>query len=73
MTPLRVTHCAAGRSDLPTGGPFTHGDQIVVQSPPGAAGVAIYDARLYERARRRERWVSGSYPFIRNRSRPQSR
>ena len=57
MTPLRVTHSAAGRSDLPTGGPFTHGDQIVVQSPPGAAGVAIDDARLYERARRRERWL----------------
>ena len=55
MTPLRVTHSAAGRSALPTGGPFTHGHEIVVQPPGGAVAVAVDDARLYERARRRER------------------
>ena len=57
MTPLRVAHCAAGRSALPTGGPFTHGDEIVVQSPAGAAAVAMDDARLYDQASRRERWL----------------
>jgi len=57
MTPLRVTHSAAGSSALPIGGPFTHGHEIVVQPPGGAVAVAVDDARLYERARRRERWL----------------
>ena len=54
MTALRVTHSAAGRSALPTGGPFTHGHEIVSQSP---AGAAMDDVRWHEQARRRERWL----------------
>jgi signal transduction histidine kinase len=40
-----------------TGGPFTDDDEIVVHALAGAAGVAIDNAQLYARARRREQWL----------------
>ena len=40
---------------MPSGGPFTHEDEIVVQSPAGAAGGVIGDGRWYGQACRRER------------------
>jgi len=40
-----------------TGAPFSDEDEMVVQALAGAAGVAIDNARLYERARRRELWL----------------
>jgi signal transduction histidine kinase len=43
-----------------TGAPFTDDDEIVVQALAGAAGVAIDNAQLYERARRRERWLQAT-------------
>ncbi len=43
-----------------TGGPFTDDDEIVVQALAGAAGVAIDNAQLYARARRREQWLQAT-------------
>ena len=43
-----------------TGAAFTDDDEIVVQVLAAAAGVAIDNARLYERARRRERWLQAT-------------
>ena len=40
-----------------TGGPFTDDDEIVVHALAGAAGVAVDNAQLYARARRREQWL----------------
>jgi signal transduction histidine kinase len=42
------------------GGEFDDEDQAVVVSLAAAAGVAIENARLYEEARRRQRWLQAS-------------
>ncbi|MER6688306.1 GAF domain-containing sensor histidine kinase [Streptomyces minutiscleroticus] len=47
----------AGKLD---GGPFTDDDLGLVQVLAAEAGVAVGNARLYEAARRRERWIDGS-------------
>ncbi|HEX7661606.1 MAG TPA: GAF domain-containing sensor histidine kinase [Pseudonocardiaceae bacterium] len=39
---------------------FTEDDELVVQALAGAAGIAIDNARLYEEARRRQRWLEAS-------------
>jgi signal transduction histidine kinase len=39
------------------GAAFTEDDEVVVQALAGAAGIAIDNARLYEEARRRQRWL----------------
>jgi signal transduction histidine kinase len=39
---------------------FTHDDEVVLQALAGAAGVAIDNARLYEAARRRQRWLEAT-------------
>jgi signal transduction histidine kinase len=36
---------------------FTEDDEVVVQALAGAAGIAVDNARLYEEARRRQRWL----------------
>jgi signal transduction histidine kinase len=36
---------------------FTEDDEAVVQALAGAAGIAVDNARLYEEARRRQRWL----------------
>ncbi|WP_018683755.1 GAF domain-containing protein [Actinokineospora enzanensis] len=40
------------------GGPFTADDEAVVRALAAAAGVAIENARLFERSRDRERWLT---------------
>ncbi|SDK59426.1 GAF domain-containing protein [Streptomyces indicus] len=42
------------------GGPFTHGDEQALRILAAQAGIAIGNARLYENARQRERWIEGS-------------
>lgn len=39
---------------------FTEDDEVVLQALAGAAGIAIDNARLYEEARRRQRWLEAS-------------
>lgn len=47
----------AGR---PGGGPFTAEDEQLLRVLAAQAGIAIGNARLYERARERERWIEGA-------------
>ncbi|MFJ4778953.1 GAF domain-containing protein [Streptomyces sp. NPDC088762] len=42
------------------GGPFTEDDLALVRVLASQAGIAIGNARLYETARRRERWIEGA-------------
>ncbi|WP_425393550.1 GAF domain-containing protein [Actinokineospora enzanensis] len=42
------------------GGPFTADDEAVVQALAAAAGVAIENARLFERSLDRERWLTAA-------------
>ncbi|MFD8288125.1 GAF domain-containing protein [Streptomyces lavendulae] len=42
------------------GGPFTEEDLALVRVLASQAGIAIGNARLYETARRRERWIEGA-------------
>lgn len=42
------------------GGPFTDDDLALVRVLASQAGIAIGNARLYETARRRERWIEGA-------------
>ncbi|MEV0220598.1 GAF domain-containing protein [Streptomyces sp. NPDC050704] len=42
------------------GGPFTDEDEQLVRVLAAQAGIAIGNARLYETARRRERWIEGA-------------
>lgn len=46
------------------GGEFTADDETVVQALAGAAGVAIDNARQYEQARRRQRWLEATSQVI---------
>ncbi|MEU9185359.1 GAF domain-containing protein [Streptomyces sp. NPDC048484] len=61
--PIRVegeslgTLCLAGKRD---GGPFGEHDLDMVRVLAREAGIALGNARLYEAARRRERWIDGS-------------
>ncbi|MEU0784286.1 GAF domain-containing protein [Streptomyces sp. NPDC006173] len=43
-----------------SGGPFTPEDEQVVRLLATQAGIAIANARLYETARQRERWIEGA-------------
>ncbi|MFF8876617.1 GAF domain-containing sensor histidine kinase [Streptomyces flaveolus] len=49
--------CLAG---APGGGPFTAEDEQLLRVLATQAGIAIGNARLYETARQRERWVEGA-------------
>ena len=42
------------------GGPFTEDDEAVLVALGAAAGVAVENARLYEAARRQQRWIQAS-------------
>jgi signal transduction histidine kinase len=42
------------------GGPFTDEDQNMLTALATAAGIAVDNARIYERSRQRERWLQGS-------------
>jgi signal transduction histidine kinase len=61
--PVRVRDEVFGTlqlTDKTDGGEFDENDEHVVAALAVAAGVAIENARLYEEARRRERWLKAS-------------
>ena len=61
--PVRARNETYGRLYLTEkngGGGFTRDDEIVVQALAGAAGIAVDNARLYEAARRRQRWLEAT-------------
>jgi signal transduction histidine kinase len=60
--PIRVRDAVFGNLYLACreGGEFTEEDQELVSSLAGTAGVAIENARLFEQARRRQRWLQAS-------------
>jgi signal transduction histidine kinase len=60
--PVRVRSQVFGNLYLAEkrGGEFTGEDQDVVTALAAAAGVAVQNAQLFERSRRRERWLSAS-------------
>ena len=58
--PIRARGEVFGRlylTEKSNGQPFTEDDEAVVQALAGAAGIAVDNARLYEDARRRQRWL----------------
>ena len=61
--PVRTRGKVFGRlylTEKNNGETFTEDDEVVVQALAGAAGIAVDNARLYEEARRRERWLAAS-------------
>lgn len=61
--PIRVRDHVFGRLYLTEkngGQAFTGDDEVVVQALAGAAGIAVDNARLYEQARRRQRWLEAT-------------
>jgi signal transduction histidine kinase len=63
VVPVRVRDQVFGNlymSEKRGGGEFTEDDETVLVALGSAAGVAIENARLYEEARRQQRWVQAS-------------
>jgi signal transduction histidine kinase len=61
--PIRVRNAVFGNLYLTEkrgGGEFTDQDEDLVVALAAAAGIAVENARLYDEARRRERWLSAS-------------
>ncbi|MCY0935201.1 GAF domain-containing protein [Streptomyces sp. H34-S4] len=61
--PIRVHTEVFGNlylTDKQGGGPFTDDDLALLRVLASQAGIAIGNARLYETARRRERWIDGA-------------
>ncbi|HKN98306.1 MAG TPA: GAF domain-containing sensor histidine kinase [Pseudonocardiaceae bacterium] len=61
--PLRAHGEVFGRlylTEKHDGSPFTVEDEAVLQALAGAAGIAVDNARLYDEARRRQRWLEAS-------------
>ncbi|MFD0074099.1 GAF domain-containing protein [Streptomyces sp. NPDC127166] len=60
--PIRVHTQVFGRLHLTgkRGGPFTEEDLALLRVLASQAGIAIGNARLYETARQRERWIEGA-------------
>ena len=61
--PIRVRDQVFGNlylSEKRGGGEFTEDDETVLVALGSAAGVAIENARLYDEARRQQRWVQAS-------------
>ncbi|MFF1336815.1 GAF domain-containing protein [Streptomyces sp. NPDC058290] len=61
--PIRVHNEVFGNlylTEKAGGGPFTEEDLALVRVLASQAGIAIGNARLYETARRRERWIEGA-------------
>ena len=60
--PVRVRDEVFGNlylTDKRGGGEFTEDDEAVLLALGAAAGVAVENARLYEAARRSQRWIAG--------------
>jgi signal transduction histidine kinase len=61
--PIRARGEVFGRlylTEKNAGSGFTQDDEVVVQALAGAAGIAVDNARLYEEARRRQRWLEAT-------------
>ncbi len=61
--PVRARGEVFGRlylTEKANGQPFTEDDEAVVRALAGAAGIAVDNARLYEEAQRRQRWLEAS-------------
>jgi signal transduction histidine kinase len=61
--PVRARGEVFGRlylTEKANGQAFTEDDEAVVQALAGAAGIAVDNARLYEDAQRRQRWLEAS-------------
>lgn len=60
--PIRVHDEVFGNLSLAekSGGPFTEQDEQLLRVLAAQAGIAIANARLYETARQRERWIEGA-------------
>src|SRR5258707_7255059 len=61
--PVRVRDEVFGNlylTDKRGGGEFTEDDEAVLVALGAAAGVAVENARLYEAARRQQRWIQAS-------------
>jgi signal transduction histidine kinase len=61
--PVRVRHEVFGNlylTDKRGGGQFTEDDEAVLVALGAAAGVAVENARLYDEARRQQRWIQAS-------------
>jgi signal transduction histidine kinase len=61
--PIRARGEVFGRlylTEKNSGQGFTEDDKVVVQALAGAAGIAVDNARLYEEARRRQRWLEAA-------------
>jgi signal transduction histidine kinase len=61
--PVRVRDKVFGNlylTDKRSGGGFTEDDEAVLVALGAAAGVAVENARLYEAARRQQRWIQAS-------------
>jgi GAF domain-containing protein/anti-sigma regulatory factor (Ser/Thr protein kinase) len=61
--PIRARGEVFGRlylTEKNNGQGFTEDDKVVVQALAGAAGIAVDNARLYEEARRRQRWLEAT-------------
>jgi GAF domain-containing protein len=61
--PIRAGNEEVGElclADRPDGRPFTAGDEQVLRVLAAQAGLAIGNARLYETARQRARWLEGA-------------
>jgi len=61
--PVRVRDQVFGNlylSEKRGGGEFTEDDETILMALGSAAGVAVENARLYEEARRQQRWVQAS-------------
>jgi two-component system, NarL family, sensor histidine kinase DevS len=64
--PVRVRDEVFGNlylTDKRGGGEFTEDDEAVLLALGAAAGIAIENARLYEAARRSQRWIAASAEF----------
>jgi len=61
--PVRVRDESLGTlylTDKTTGQPFSDDDEVLVQALASAAGIAIANARLYEKAKARQSWIEAT-------------
>jgi signal transduction histidine kinase len=67
--PVRVRDKVFGNlylTEKTNGQPFSEDDEVVVQALAAAAGIAIYNARLYEQSRARQSWIEAARDIATN-------